>query len=107
MLCTAATGVLLFAMALGDIGGFWGVAIPQLLFIALLGFNFSNGFALALAHFGGSAGTASALFGTLQFLLAGLGGAAVSALYDGTPRAMTGVMCAVAVTATVIYRSVK
>ena len=86
-------------MALGGIGGFWGIAIPQLLFIALLGFNFSNGFALALAHFGDSAGTASALFGTLQFLLAGLGGAAVSALYDGTPRAMTGVMCAVAVAA--------
>ena len=107
MLCTAATGAILFAMALGDIGGFWGIAIPQLLFIALLGFNFSNGFALALAHFGDSAGTASALFGTLQFLFAGLGGAAVSALYDGTPRAMTGVMCAVAVAATVIYRSVK
>jgi hypothetical protein len=52
-------------------------------------------------------GTASALFGTLRFLLAGLGGAAVSALYDGTPRAMTGVMCTAAVAATLIYRSLK
>ncbi len=51
MLCSGFTGALLFAMALGDIGGFWGIAIPQLLFIALLGFNFSNSFALALAHF--------------------------------------------------------
>ena len=107
MLATAATGIVLFALALAGVGGFWGIAIPQLLFIALLGFNFSNGFALALAHFGDSAGTASALFGTLQFLFAGLGGAAVSALYDGTPRAMTGVMCAVAVTAVVLYRSMK
>jgi DHA1 family bicyclomycin/chloramphenicol resistance-like MFS transporter len=107
MLCTAAAGTLLFGMALCGIGGFWGIAIPQFLFIALLGFNFSNGFALALAHFGDSAGTASALFGTLQFLFAGLGGAAVSALYDGTPRAMTGVMCAVAVAAVALYRSMK
>jgi DHA1 family bicyclomycin/chloramphenicol resistance-like MFS transporter len=107
MLWTAATGLLLFAVALRPIGGFWGIAIPQLLFISLLGFNFSNGFALALAHFGESAGTASALFGTLQFVLAGLAGAAVSALYDGTPHAMTGVMCAVAAMAVVIYRSVK
>jgi DHA1 family bicyclomycin/chloramphenicol resistance-like MFS transporter len=99
--------LLLFAVALRPIGGFWGIAIPQLLFISLLGFNFSNGFALALAHFGESAGTASALFGTLQFVLAGLAGAAVSALYDGTPHAMTGVMCAVAAMAVVIYRSVK
>jgi DHA1 family bicyclomycin/chloramphenicol resistance-like MFS transporter len=106
MLATAATGILLFAMALAG-SGFWGIAIPQLLFISLLGFNFSNGFALALAHFGDSAGTASALFGTLQFVFAGLGGAAVSALYDGTPRAMAGVMCAVAVTAVVLYRSAK
>jgi len=107
MLCTAAAGTLLFGMALCGFGGFWGIAIPQFLFIALLGFNFSNGFALALAHFGDSAGTASALFGTLQFLLAGLGGAAVSALYDGTPRAMCGVMCAVAVAAVALYRSIK
>ena len=107
MMATAATGVLLFAAALTGVGGFWGIAIPQLLFIALLGFNFSNGFALALAHFGDSAGTASALFGTLQFVFAGLGGAAVSTLHDGTPRAMTGVMCAVAVAAVALYRSMK
>ena len=104
MLVTAATGVVLFALAAGGIGGFWAIALPQLLFISLLGFNFSNGFALALADFGDSAGTASALFGTLQFLLAGLGGAAVSALYDGTARAMAGVMCAVAVLAVMLYR---
>ena len=107
MLVTAALGVVLFAVALTGFGGFWGMAIPQRLFVALLGFNFSNGFALALAHFGNSAGTASALFGTLQFLFAGLAGAAVSALYDGTARAMAGVMCAVAVAAAVLYRSVR
>jgi DHA1 family bicyclomycin/chloramphenicol resistance-like MFS transporter len=107
MRATALTGVILFVMAETGWGGFWGVAIPQFLFISSLGFNFSNGFALGLAPFGASAGTASALFGTLQFLMAGIAGAAVSALYDGSARAMTGVMCAAAVTAVALYRRLK
>jgi DHA1 family bicyclomycin/chloramphenicol resistance-like MFS transporter len=107
MLGTAALGLVLFTMAFGGIGGFWGVAIPQLLFVAMLGFNFSNGLALALMPHGASAGTASALFGTLQFLMAGLAGAAVSALYDGTALAMTGVMCTVAAAAVVLYGWLK
>jgi len=107
MLCTATLGAVLFAMAAGGWGGFWGLAIPQLLFISMLGFNFANGFALALVPFDASAGTASALFGTLQFALAGVGGTAVSLLYDGTARAMAGVMCAVAVAAVALYRAMK
>jgi len=104
---TAGVGIVLLALSLEDFGGFWGIAVPQFVFISLLGFNFSNGFALALAHFGDSAGTASALFGTLQFVLAGLGGTAVSVLYDGTAHAMAGVMCAVALAAVALYRSLS
>ena len=104
MLITAALGVVLFGMAAVDIGGFWAIAIPQALFVAMLGFNFSNGFALALAHFGSAAGTASALFGTLQFVFAGLAGAAVGSFYDGTAHAMAGVMCAVSTAAVILYR---
>jgi DHA1 family bicyclomycin/chloramphenicol resistance-like MFS transporter len=107
MLANAAIGAVLFAMAAGAWGGFWGLAIPQFLFVTSLAFNFSNGFALGLAPFGASAGTASALFGTLQFILAGLAGAAVSWLYDGSARAMTGVMCAVTLLAVVLYRAMK
>jgi DHA1 family bicyclomycin/chloramphenicol resistance-like MFS transporter len=83
------------------------LAVPLFLFVSSLAFNFSNGFALGLAPFGASAGTASALFGTLQFLLAGLAGAAVSWLYDGSARAMTGVMCAVTFLAVALYRAMK
>lgn len=104
MLITAALGIVLFVVAFANFGGFWAMAIPQGLFIAMLGFNFSNGFALALAHFGSAAGTASALFGTLQFFFAGVAGSALGALYDGTPRAMAGVMCAVSVAAVALYR---
>ncbi len=107
MVVNAAIAAVLFAMAVGGWGGFWGLAVPLFLFVSSLAFNFSNGFALGLAPFGASAGTASALFGTLQFLLAGLAGAAVSWLYDGSARAMTGVMCAVTFLAVALYRAMK
>ncbi len=104
MLSTAAIGILLFAVASTGLGGFLGLAICLFLYVFSIGFNFANGFALALAPFGSSAGTASALYGTVQFLFAALAGTAVSALYDGTPRAMAGVMCALALTAVALYR---
>lgn len=107
MLATAAAGVVLFGLAASGRGGFWGLAVPQFVFISTLGFNFANGFALGLAPFGASAGTASALFGTLQFAMAGVAGAAVGALYDGSARAMTGVMCAMAIAAVGLYRWMK
>ena len=107
MRATAATGLALFTLAIGGWGGFWALAVLQFVYISTLGFNFANGFALGLAPFGESAGTASALFGTLQFLMGGLAGAAVSALYDGSARAMTGVMCGLTVTAVALYRSMR
>ena len=59
MVATAALGLVLFAVAASCRGGFWALAVPQFLFISALGFNFSNGFALALAPFGASAGGAA------------------------------------------------
>jgi len=107
MRCTAVLGLVLFAIASSGYGGFWGLAVPLFCYVTSLGFNFANGFALTLAPFGKTAGTASALHGTLQFTIAGVGGLAVSALYDGTPRAMTGVMCALTVSGAVLYRSLR
>lgn len=107
MIAAAAFTLLLFAAAWIGRGGFWALAIPLFFFIAALGFNFANGFALALMPFGSAAGTASALYGTMQFSLAGLAGMAVSALYDGSPRAMAGVMSALSVSAVVVYRALK
>jgi DHA1 family bicyclomycin/chloramphenicol resistance-like MFS transporter len=107
MICTAAAGTLFLAVAASGRGGFWGLAIPQFIAVASLGFNFANGFALALDHFGDSAGTASALYGTVQFVFAGLAGVAVSTLYDGTARAMAVVMSAVTVSGVALYRYLK
>lgn len=107
MLCTAALGLVLFGVALSGRGGFWMLVIPQFFFVSSIAFNFANGFSLALTPFGASAGTASALYGTTQFLIAGIGGVALSALYDGTPRAMTGIICALTVLAVVLYRAME
>ncbi|MDP9083180.1 MAG: multidrug effflux MFS transporter, partial [Pseudomonadota bacterium] len=107
MLYTAGLGLILLTVAVVGRGGFWALAIPQFFFVASIAFNLANGLSLALTPFGASAGTASALYGTTQFLIAGIGGAAVSALYDGTPRAMAGVICAVTALAAVVYRAMR
>lgn len=106
MLVTAALTVVMVAVSIGGHAGFWVLAVPLFLYIASLGFNFANGFALSLAPFGASAGTASALYGSLQFTFAGLAGAAVSMLYDGSARAMTGVMCLLTLAAVMLFRFV-
>lgn len=107
MIATAAFAAILFAVASLGHGGFWALAIPLFFFITSLGFNFANGFALALMPFATAAGTASALYGTMQFSLAGLAGVAVSALYDGSPRAMAGVMSALTLGAVLVYRAMQ
>ncbi|KWR91370.1 Bcr/CflA family multidrug efflux MFS transporter [Cupriavidus sp. IDO] len=87
-------GLVLAAAALAG----WAV-LPVLLagffvFIAALGCITPNASALALAHQGHRAGTASALMGTLQFGLGTVGGAAVSLWRDGTALPLTVVMAA-------------
>jgi DHA1 family bicyclomycin/chloramphenicol resistance-like MFS transporter len=75
--------------------------------VSMIGFNFANGFTLTLAPFGDAAGTASALYGTLQFAVAGLAGIAVSALYDSSARAMAMVMCGATLAAVASYQVMK
>lgn len=107
MLYTAVLGVVLLAVASSGRGGFWALAIPQFLMVSMIGFNFANGFTLTLAPFGDAAGTASALYGTLQFAVAGLAGIAVSALYDSSARAMAMVMCGATLAAVASYQVMK
>ncbi|CAJ96022.1 Bcr/CflA family multidrug efflux MFS transporter [Cupriavidus necator] len=96
-------GALLAACAAGlalAVAALAGVAVlPVLLagffvFIGALGCVSPNASALALAHQGHRAGTASALMGTLQFSLGTLGGAAVSLWRDGTALPLGVVMAA-------------
>jgi DHA1 family bicyclomycin/chloramphenicol resistance-like MFS transporter len=81
----------------------WLVAAPVFVFIASLGLIFPNALALALGPFASSAGTASSIVGTLQYLLAASGGALVAILHDGTARPMSSIMCAATLAALWVY----
>lgn len=84
-LATAAlAGIVLLALALtGQLP--LPLLLPGLfLYVASLGFISPNASASALAGHGHQAGTASALMGALQFLLATLAGAAMGLWHDGS-----------------------
>lgn len=94
----ALSGVVMTALALLD-----RLPLPLLLaglltFLTSMGFIAPNASARALADQGAQAGTASALMGALQFLLATLAGAAMSLWHDGTalPMATALGVCGVA-----------
>ncbi len=67
-----AAGLILLASALTGIGGSMGVFVPVFVYMCGVGFVFPNGTAVAMLHHGKIAGTASALLGTNQFLIAGV-----------------------------------
>jgi DHA1 family bicyclomycin/chloramphenicol resistance-like MFS transporter len=72
----AAAGGVLVLLALADVGGLLGVALPLWAVLFAAGLALPNAPALALAPYGQSAGSAAALLGAVQFGV----GAAVSPL---------------------------
>lgn len=65
-------GLLLLICVLTGFGGLAGVFVSVFFYIAAQGFVFPNGSAIAMMRHGKIAGTASALLGTNQFLLASI-----------------------------------
>lgn len=65
-------GLLLLASVLTGFGGLPGVFVCLFLFVSAQGFVFPNGSAIAMMRHGKIAGTASALLGTNQFLIAAI-----------------------------------
>jgi MFS transporter, DHA1 family, multidrug resistance protein len=98
----AASLVLLFD-AYSGFGGFAGILIPLFCYIACHGFVLPNTTALAMAPHGKVAGSASALLGTVQFVLASLTGALVAALANGTPVPLAAVIAGCGVAAFVSH----
>jgi DHA1 family bicyclomycin/chloramphenicol resistance-like MFS transporter len=94
--------VLLFDAATG-IGGFAGILVPLFIFIATHGFVMPNTTALAMAPHGAVAGSASALLGSLQFVLGSIAGTLVGVLGDGTAVPFAAVIAACAVGAFVMH----
>jgi DHA1 family bicyclomycin/chloramphenicol resistance-like MFS transporter len=93
-----ASGAVLLIDAWTGLGGFAGLLIPLFFFIASHGFVMPNTTAMAMAPHGAIAGSASALLGTVQFVLGAAAGTAVGALGDGTavPLAMVIAGCGAA-----------
>lgn len=82
-----------------DLGGVAGLAAALLAYLACCGFVGANALTSTLDRFRTHAGTASALFGTIQFALGGLTNLAVGFLADGSALPMGAVMAAAAMAA--------
>lgn len=63
---------------------FWAITIPLFIMMASTGAIMPNTTALALANQGAHSGSASALLGTMQFIIATITSFSVSKLHDGT-----------------------
>lgn len=74
----------LLATALTGIGGLWGFVVPLFIAISALGFVMPNTAALAMAPFPTTAGSASALMGSLQFGIAAGAAALMGAIHAET-----------------------
>jgi DHA1 family bicyclomycin/chloramphenicol resistance-like MFS transporter len=100
MLTVAMTsGLVLLFDAWSGFGGFAGILVPLFCFISSHGFVLPNTTALAMAPHGNRAGSASALLGTLQFVLGSAAGSLVGAFANGTAVPLAAVVAGCAVTA--------
>ena len=99
-------GLVLLADAYTGFGGFAGILVPLWVFIACHGFIMPNTTALAMAPHGTVAGSASALMGTLQFVLGSAAGAFVSLLGTRTAVPFAAVIAGCGIGAFVAYRTV-
>ena len=102
---SAGSGVLLLVDASTGFGGFAGILVPLFLYIATHGFVMPNTTALAMAPHGRVAGSASALLGTIQFVLGATAGAVVGLLGNGTAVPLAAVVAGCGLAAWSVYRT--
>ncbi len=86
-------------------GGLAGILVPLFCFIACHGFVMPNATALAMAPHGAFAGSASALLGTLQFVLGATAGALVGIFGNGTAVPFAAVIAGCGLGAFTMYRT--
>ncbi len=101
----AVRGFLVAALALTVLSfagglGLWSVVGPIMLATTSMGLVLPSATVGALSRQAANAGSASAVMGTLQFILAAIAGSAVGALTDGTARPMAALMLVGALCAT-------
>jgi DHA1 family bicyclomycin/chloramphenicol resistance-like MFS transporter len=93
----AVAGILLTVVTVTGIGGFSAQIIAIFVCLCMTGLLYPNITALALAPFESSAGSASALLGTIQYTIGAAAGAFVGIFHNGTalPMVITMTVCAV------------
>ena len=101
---TAVASLLLLVHGLTGWGGLPVLAVLLFTLLSTMGLVFPNVSALAMAPFTRQAGSASALLGTMQYLIGCAVGALVSVFHDGTARPMTVMMAASGITGWVLMR---
>jgi DHA1 family bicyclomycin/chloramphenicol resistance-like MFS transporter len=95
----ALAGLVLLAAAYLRVGGLLGIVVPLFFYVSMIGLTGANAVAGALSYFPQLAGTASALFGAVQFGLGAVAGAAVGAWYEKDAVPMAAVIATVGVLA--------
>ena len=99
---TASVGLLFGAYT--NYAGLVGIVMPLWFFVAMHGIVSPNTTALAMSPYGAVAGSASALLGTVQFLLGAAAGSLIGAFADGTPRPFATVLAVCGFGAVALFR---
>lgn len=84
----AATLAIMFGLVFSGINGLWVLMVFQFIGNGFLGLVLPTSAVLALEEHGEIAGTASALMGTLHFVIGGVAMIVTSIYFDGTPLPM-------------------
>lgn len=89
--------ILLIVMVVTNTGGLWGILIPVVINLGMMGFTGPNANALILSNFPSIAGTANAMSGVVRFGIAGIASGLTSFFHDGTafPMAMIITVCGI------------
>jgi DHA1 family bicyclomycin/chloramphenicol resistance-like MFS transporter len=98
-------GFTMLLNAYSGLGGFAGILVPLFCFITSYGFIMPTTTALAMTPHGSIAGSASALMGTLQFVLGATAGTLVGGLGNATAVPFAAVIAGCGLGAFVIHRT--
>jgi DHA1 family bicyclomycin/chloramphenicol resistance-like MFS transporter len=104
---SAMAGLTLLGTTLTGIGGFPALLVPLFVFVSSLGFVLPNTTVLAMAPHGSVAGSASALMGTVQFLLGAVAGGLIGVLANGTAVPLAAVVAGCGIAAVLTYNLVN
>jgi len=96
-------GLVMSGLALESINTVWAIILPQIVFMAGVGLLLPQTMAGALASFPSMAGSASALFGFIQMMVAAMVGVLVGYFHNGTPVVMASIIGICAVLALASY----